>query len=393
MALTDKLTDIADAIRAKTGESDLLTLDEMPDAIEGITGGGVELPSSFFTITGNGDYLFANNRWQYLVENYSDDFNISVDSGNFMFLGVSYQIPQSLFISIGNANNSSVQIGNICSNMTNNISPPNINAVNITGINYFLANSTFSSIPNNYFSNITFKDNVNAINLGNMIGGLYYTNDIINLQTGKLSNFYTITGNNNFGWPIATTGSICGIINIPVFSTTNSTMRAATGYAQGAYISKITYSTDNGQPFQAKYINFTLEINCGWLSLSQTVFNNDTGRIKDFVYGSNLYLVCPSTYKDLTLAEKKELEVYDAASYQRLKNIPYYHTNYVGYSHYNKISALETIASLPDVSSYGSNTIKFVGNSGSLTDGGAINTMTAEEIAVATAKGWTVSFV
>lgn len=40
MALTDKLTDIADAIRAKTGESDLLTLDEMPDAIAGISGGG-----------------------------------------------------------------------------------------------------------------------------------------------------------------------------------------------------------------------------------------------------------------------------------------------------------------------------------------------------------------
>jgi len=40
MALTDKLTNIADAIRAKTGESDLLTLDEMPDAIASITSGG-----------------------------------------------------------------------------------------------------------------------------------------------------------------------------------------------------------------------------------------------------------------------------------------------------------------------------------------------------------------
>lgn len=41
MALTDKLSAIGDAIRAKTGETGLLRLDEMPTAIAGIqTGGG-----------------------------------------------------------------------------------------------------------------------------------------------------------------------------------------------------------------------------------------------------------------------------------------------------------------------------------------------------------------
>lgn len=41
MALTDKLTAIADAIREKTGKTDGLTLDAMPGEIEGIqTGGG-----------------------------------------------------------------------------------------------------------------------------------------------------------------------------------------------------------------------------------------------------------------------------------------------------------------------------------------------------------------
>ena len=38
-------------------------------------------------------------------------------------------------------------------------------------------------------------------------------------------------------------------------------------------------------------------------------------------------------------------------------------------------------------------TIKFRGEAGSATDGGAINTLTEEEIAVATAKGWTVTLV
>lgn len=40
MALTDKLTAIADAIRAKTGKTDSLTLEQMPGEIAGITGGG-----------------------------------------------------------------------------------------------------------------------------------------------------------------------------------------------------------------------------------------------------------------------------------------------------------------------------------------------------------------
>lgn len=40
MALTDKLTAIADAVRAKTGGTALLTLDEIAAAISGISGGG-----------------------------------------------------------------------------------------------------------------------------------------------------------------------------------------------------------------------------------------------------------------------------------------------------------------------------------------------------------------
>ena len=64
-----------------------------------------------------------------------------------------------------------------------------------------------------------------------------------------------------------------------------------------------------------------------------------------------------------------------------------------GYSRYNHDSAVETINSLPDTSAYGTNTIKFRGDAGGKTDGGAINTMTEEEISVATAKGWTVTFV
>lgn len=51
MALTDKLSAIGNAIRAKTGGSDLLTLDEMPQEIQSIqTGGGGETLEELDTV-------------------------------------------------------------------------------------------------------------------------------------------------------------------------------------------------------------------------------------------------------------------------------------------------------------------------------------------------------
>lgn len=91
-------------------------------------------------------------------------------------------------------------------------------------------------------------------------------------------------------------------------------------------------------------------------------------------------------------------QVIDDTTYQALKNDPDWFTLKKEYSRYNHDSAVATINSLPDTSAYlaekgGTNTIKFMGDAGSATDGGAINTLTEEEIAVATAKGWTISFV
>ena len=91
-------------------------------------------------------------------------------------------------------------------------------------------------------------------------------------------------------------------------------------------------------------------------------------------------------------------EVVDDATYQALKNDADWFTANIAYSRYNHDSAVATINTLPDTSAYlasagGTNTIKFKGESGSATDGGAINTLTEAEIAVATAKGWTVSLV
>ena len=68
------------------------------------------------------------------------------------------------------------------------------------------------------------------------------------------------------------------------------------------------------------------------------------------------------------------------------------------YSRYNLTSAMNTIRSLPDTSAYlatagGTNTIKFNRAAGSATSGGGISSLSTSDIAIATAKGWTVSLV
>ena len=73
-----------------------------------------------------------------------------------------------------------------------------------------------------------------------------------------------------------------------------------------------------------------------------------------------------------------------------------YSSNNIPNSVYNHDSAVETINSLPDTSAFlaevgGTNTIRFFRILGANTEGGAIGNLTAEEIAIAAAKGWTVA--
>ena len=99
----------------------------------------------------------------------------------------------------------------------------------------------------------------------------------------------------------------------------------------------------------------------------------------------------PGSYNLANSGITEDKKVVDDATYQALKNDPDWFTTDMNYSRYNKASVVETINSLPTCVHPA--TIIFTGKAGAYTDGGAIETMTEEEIAVATAKGWTISYV
>lgn len=141
-----------------------------------------------------------------------------------------------------------------------------------------------------------------------------------------------------------------------------------------SHLKDYIFATNNGQPYTAKWKYQTIN-----LSYKIGYWNSDK----------------PLNYYNSGITADKE--VTDDATYQALKDNPDWYTLDKSYSRYNHDSALRTINSLPDCSAYISsgdtNTIIFEAEAGSKTDGGACGALTAEEIAIASSKGWTVSFV
>lgn len=95
MALTDKLTAIADAIRGKTGKSDSMTLDQMPTEIAGIVtgGGGSSQPiTGTFTATG-ANYTLTHNCG---LDNYL--LVVKIDEGSIETLKTSTATINTIFL-------------------------------------------------------------------------------------------------------------------------------------------------------------------------------------------------------------------------------------------------------------------------------------------------------
>ena len=154
----------------------------------------------------------------------------------------------------------------------------------------------------------------------------------------------------------------------------------------GTHTSNIFYSTFR-ETSRLKNMTFALQENGTPYTAN---WSGQTIDLSGFVGYANRNTIYITKYNSGITADK---EVIDDATYQALKNDPDWYSIDINYSRYNHDSAVNTINSLPDTSAYGTNTISFKGQSGAKTDGGAINTLTEEEIAVASAKGWSVAFV
>ena len=364
------LTGIANAIRGKNGSTDTYKPSEMAAAITAISGGGgsgPDIPDSAFVISSDARNWDYNGKWDSFITAYADKWSTSnLTDCNSMFYETkltsipfdinlsSYPILSSIFFS---------------SRLT--VLPKIVgNNITIQGTQYFLSSSHVKNIPDDYFNFIgnvydswtnvsymfsdagylrNFPSSVNIIPQKSR-----HTSHIYSFYRSMCDRCYVLDEINNLG--------------VATLSTFNS--NAVSSMVESCVrLKNITF--ESGKTVNWK--NQTLELS------SYVGYANNTLQITD--HGIT--------------ADKR---VKDDATYQALKDDPDWWTTNVAYSRYNHDSAVATINSLPDTSAYlatsgGTNTIMFKGESGSATDGGAINTLTAEEIAVATAKGWTCSFV
>lgn len=163
----------------------------------------------------------------------------------------------------------------------------------------------------------------------------------------------------------------------------------------------ITFATNNGEPYKLNWKNQVFKLT-GYIGRDSSNWNSNYVNYAQGYWEEKNNVFYNTTDLEQAKLNYDKLKAQDnwfsfssaRGTYEGTSNV--YYSNL--FSRYNHDSAVETLNTLPDTSEYlttagGTNTIQFYGIQGALTDGGAINTLTEEEIAVATAKGWTVTFV
>lgn len=364
---------IGNAIRERSNSIDTLKPAEMADAIlnmENISG-----IYPYLEFTGDTAYQFTEDNWNWFIKLFGDKITTKdITSAKYMFS--SNPIEEIPFV---------INVANAADSSRGNFS-------------FMFYNSGIKKAP-------IFNGTLTNPNISDMYNSCYYLNDTISFDW---VDWTSVSNSTDLGSVFEACKSLRSIpkatlesmqVNVSSYSNTLSfaycySLDGIEGYYPSAstftynsfqntvlYCARLKdfiFSTDNGQPYVRSWKNQTITLtSAGWAT-------NTTGT--DAILGLNSGITT-------------DTQVTDDTTYQALKDDADWYTTNVNYSRYNHDSAVRTINSLPDTSAYlttqtsGTNTIKFKGDAGALTDGGAISTLTEEEISVAAAKGWTVSIV
>lgn len=373
ITLTDLFEDIADAIRGKDGTSAQITASDFPTRINAIPSGGGSIPAELLTLTGDTSYMFYNGEWDWFLRDYGNQINtnnITDCTSMFAKSGVT-----DISFAINLKSNSLVSVDSMFNGSSIKTLP--YLKGKLRSMQLLLKETTLlRNIPDDWVDYIDLSNiQQSTANNGNFQSFFYDCYSLRKIPENMLKNLYSLYAKGviySYGFQYCL--ALDEIKSLPVFGVTLTSNKFTNTFIGVARAKSITFNTINGTPYTADWKAQTID-------LSDVGTASKAGNIIGFNSGIT--------------ADK---EVTDASSYNTLKNDSDWFTLDIGYSRYNHDSAVETINSLPDTSAYleangGTNTIKFKGNSGVNTDGGAINTLTAAEIAVATAKGWTVTLV
>lgn len=378
------LTNIGSAIREKTGKSDLIAPGDMPAEIRAIVsggGGGGEVEP--IVLSGDCEYACAGA----VASAYIDLFGNTISTDNINFPGNMFHNykNESIPFDINFSKNSSQNLSNMfdgCSNLKT--LPKMYNTRPSKTQSMFSGCNCLREIPESFGENMDWSEINNSTSsytgsMNNMFFNCYSLRKIpmsmINNSNPKIQYNYIYL--NNLGYYNYVLDELANLPLERIKDTTYTSNLLGNSFCNYATrVKRVTFALNSdGQPYTVKWKSMVMDVSY------YTGYGNATA---------------PFTAYNTGITADKEVK--DDITYQVLKNDEDWFTKNINYSRYNRTSAVETINSLPDTSAYlatagGTNTIKFKGAAGAKTDGGAINTLTEEEIAVAAAKGWTVAFV
>lgn len=371
----DSLKAIGNAIREKNGETTTYKPAEMAAAITAISGGGSSgyVPTNEdLKLTGNCGDLFAHGKLKWIIDNYGNRITTEgISSTNGMFaqyfgdnvpfiINSNYQLDcQNMFYMAGIEGT----LPKIVMTKTTDY---------ISSINDMFNAYIYDNIPDDYFNSMASAPIYNYVTMRSVFKDAKYITKIPSSWLTFTSKYpKTDSYSNPYKDAFKNCYSLKKLNNLHTFS-----------------------SFAINENFFNQTFNETYSLDS--VTFAPLPEGTEYRQWKSQVISLNNYVGYGIGYNMIGIFDTNK-RVENDSTYAALKNTDDWWSSDINYSRYNHNSAVETINSLPNTKPYldangGTNTIVFQGNAGAKTDGGAINTLTDAEIAVATAKGWTVSF-
>jgi hypothetical protein len=366
------LTAIGDAVRAKGNTEDKILVSDLATAISNLPTGGGDIEVEPIELTGKQQYGCSGEISSEFIKLFGDKVSTrDLSDSDYMFYKFTLdKIPFEL-----NFLNSTYRKISYIFNSSKIKEAPKINRIYLGDMNHLFSDCYYLRDISNLVGDgwDWSKQHTNVyMSCNNLFSGCFSLREI---PQDFLKNLYGIQTNASYSptnYVFNNCYTLDEVKNFPIQKASLTSNIFVSTLDNAHRLKGFTFAVnEDGTPKTASWKSQTIDLS-KYVGYSTTT----TSRITNYNSGITL---------------DKRVSAFD--TYEALKNDPDWWSDQISFSRYNHDSAVETINSLPDCSATGTNTIKFKGASGSSTDGGAINTLTEEEIAVAAAKGWTVTFV
>lgn len=358
------LTDIADAIREKNGETTTYKPGQMADAILAITTGGGDMQP--ISLTSNIDYYNYAGAWDWFISKYKTSISTTNIESAVSSFNQSKLTEVPFTLNLSTTLTAGVDLSEAFRSSKIQTAPT------ITGrvktLNNTFANSDLITIPDDWASNIDWSRFADSNGFNKTFT---YCQSLRKIPRDLFAKQPESTSTYQY-WNAHFDGLFClDELYLPIRASILNYSSFGTGIRSCYRLKDILFETNtDGTP-------------------KTLMMKNQNVQIVDVGFAPGY---TADQWKALHIENPKVINSQE--TYRLYKNEPDACVSHGRWSRYNHASAVRTINSLPDCSAWGTNTLTFQYPQlhGPETDEGSVYDLTDAEIAVAAAKGWTIAY-